>query len=112
MRLPILFPAPRFYLQLLFVSVCALGLAALEIGRTSMAAAQRNIVSSSADFMGAVMQLRFSLIERCAVLLFGGYLLFFLLRHDPYPRAVPGLLAIALPGYMRSRRTIQPTCPC
>jgi alpha-1,6-mannosyltransferase len=49
--------------------------------------------------MGTTMRLRFSLIERCAVLLFGGYLLFFLLRHDPYPRAVPGLLVIALPDY-------------
>src|SRR5829696_4337519 len=49
--------------------------------------------------MGTTMRLRFSLIERCAVLLFGGYLLFFLLRHDPYPRAVPGLLVIALPNY-------------
>src|SRR5215212_8090201 len=49
--------------------------------------------------MGTTMRLRFSLIERCAVLLFGGYLLFFLLRHDPYPRAVPGLLVIALPSY-------------
>jgi hypothetical protein len=32
MRLPMLFPAPRFYLQL-FVSACALGLAVFEIGR-------------------------------------------------------------------------------
>ena len=32
MQLPMLFPAPRFYLQL-FVSVCVLGLAVLELGR-------------------------------------------------------------------------------
>jgi hypothetical protein len=32
MKLPMLFPAPRFYLQL-FVSACALGVAVLEIGR-------------------------------------------------------------------------------
>jgi len=31
-QLPILFPAPRFYLQLLFVCMSALGLAALEFG--------------------------------------------------------------------------------
>jgi hypothetical protein len=33
MPMPMLFPALRFYMQLLFVSVCTLGLAALEIGR-------------------------------------------------------------------------------
>ena len=32
-RMPILFPAPRFYMQLLFLCVSALGLAALEIAR-------------------------------------------------------------------------------
>jgi hypothetical protein len=45
------------------------------------------------------MRRRFGPIERCGGLLFGGYLLFFLLRHDPYPRAVPGLLVVALPSY-------------
>ena len=54
------------------------------------------------------MQRRFGLFERCAVLLFGGYLLFFLLRHDPYPRAVPGLLVIALPGYIRAAAQFNP----
>src|SRR5688500_3684962 len=48
---------------------------------------------------GATMRRRFGPIERCGGLLFGGYLLFFLLRHDPYPRAVPGLLVVALPSY-------------
>ncbi len=33
LKMPSLFPATRFYLQLLFVIICALGLAALEIGR-------------------------------------------------------------------------------
>ncbi len=32
-RMPILFPAPRFYMQLLFLCVSALGLAVLEMGR-------------------------------------------------------------------------------
>jgi hypothetical protein len=48
------------------------------------------------------MRRRFGLIERCAVLMLGGYLLFFLLRHDPYPRPAPGLLVIALPDYVRA----------
>jgi hypothetical protein len=39
-------------------------------------------------------------IERAGVLLFGGYLLLFLLCHDPHPRIVPGLLAIAPAGYL------------
>ncbi len=47
------------------------------------------------------MQRRFGLIERYGVLLFGGYLLLFLLRHNPQPRPVPGLLAIAPPGYLQ-----------
>ena len=54
------------------------------------------------------MQRRFGLIERCGVLLFGGYLLFFLLRHDPQPRPVPGLLAIAPPGYLRAAAQFNP----
>ena len=54
------------------------------------------------------MQRRFGLFERCAMLLFGGYVLFFLLRHDPYPRAVPGLLVIALPGYIRAAAQFNP----
>ena len=33
MQLPMLFPGPRFYLQLLFVSVCVLGVVVLAIGR-------------------------------------------------------------------------------
>jgi hypothetical protein len=33
MQMPALFPAPRFYMQLLFVCVCGLGLAALEMAR-------------------------------------------------------------------------------
>jgi len=54
------------------------------------------------------MQPRFGLIERCGGLLFGGYLLFFVLRHDPHPRPAPGLLAIALPGYMRTVEQFNP----
>jgi hypothetical protein len=54
------------------------------------------------------MRLRLSLIECCGVLFFGGYLLFFLLRHDPHPRAVPGLLVIALPGYLRTAAQFNP----
>ena len=50
---------------------------------------------------------RLGLIERYGVLLFGGYLLFFLLRHDPYPRAVPGLLAI-VPGYLPAAARFNP----
>jgi hypothetical protein len=48
------------------------------------------------------MRLRLGLIECCGILLFGGYLIFFLLRHDPHPRPVPGLLAIAAPGYLQA----------
>ena len=33
MQMPMLFPAPRFYMQLLFICVSGLGLAALEMGR-------------------------------------------------------------------------------
>jgi alpha-1,6-mannosyltransferase len=54
------------------------------------------------------MQRRFDLIERCGVLLFGGYLILFLLRHDPQPRAVPGLLAIAPAGYLRAAAQFNP----
>jgi hypothetical protein len=53
------------------------------------------------------MRRQLDLIERCGVLLFGGYLLLFLLRHDPYPRAVPGLLAI-LPGYLPAAARFNP----
>jgi hypothetical protein len=45
------------------------------------------------------MRLRFGLLQRSALGLFIGYLLFFALRHAPQPRAVPGILAIA-PGYL------------
>src|SRR5262245_60897694 len=54
------------------------------------------------------MRRRSSFIERAAVLLFGGYLVFFLLRHDPEPRAVPGILAIAPPGYLLLAAQLNP----
>ncbi len=54
------------------------------------------------------MQRRIGLIERYGVLLFGGFLLFFLLRHSPHPRAVPGLLAIAPSGYLRAAAQFNP----
>lgn len=54
------------------------------------------------------MRRRSSFIERAAVLLFGGYLIFFLLRHDPEPRAVPGILAIAPPGYLLLAAQLNP----
>ncbi len=54
------------------------------------------------------MRLRLSLIERAGVLLFGIYLLLFLLRHDPNPRPVPGLLAIAPPGYLQTAAQFTP----
>src|SRR5215211_4473471 len=57
--------------------------------------------------MGLTMQRRFSLIGRWGVLLFGGYLLLFLLRHDPSPRSVPGLLAI-IPGYLPAAARFNP----
>ncbi|MEO7911336.1 MAG: hypothetical protein ABIV47_16955 [Roseiflexaceae bacterium] len=47
------------------------------------------------------MRRRLGLIERASIVLFGGYVLLFMLRHDPHPRPVPGLLALAPPGYMR-----------
>jgi hypothetical protein len=51
---------------------------------------------------------RLGLIERYGALLFGGFLLFFALRHDPNPRAVPGLLAIAAPGYLQAAAKLNP----
>src|SRR3954468_5149746 len=53
------------------------------------------------------MRRRLGLIERSGALLFGGYLLLFLLRHDPHPRPVPGLLALA-PGYMHAAAQFNP----
>jgi len=57
--------------------------------------------------MGAVMRLRFGLIERSGLYLLVGYLLYFLLRHDPQPRAVPGILAIT-PGYLAAATQFNP----
>ncbi|MDQ2995673.1 MAG: polyprenol phosphomannose-dependent alpha 1,6 mannosyltransferase MptB [Chloroflexota bacterium] len=53
------------------------------------------------------MRRQLSQIERAGVLLFGGYLLLFLLCHDPRPRIVPGLLAIA-PGYLPAAAQFNP----
>jgi hypothetical protein len=53
------------------------------------------------------MRSRFGLIERSGLALFVGYLLFFLLRHEPQPRAVPGILAIA-PGYESAAARLNP----
>src|SRR5690349_3344138 len=58
--------------------------------------------------MRVAMRLYVSAIGRYAVVLFGGYLLLFLLRHDPFPRAVPGVLAVAAPGYMRAAAQSSP----
>src|SRR5215213_9949283 len=54
-----------------------------------------------------MMPRRLSLIERAGVLLFGGYLLLFLLCHHPRPRIVPGLLAI-VPGYLSAATQFNP----
>ena len=54
------------------------------------------------------MRRHLGLIERAGVLLFGGYLLLFLLRHDPHPRPVPGLLAIAPSGYLPAAARFNP----
>jgi hypothetical protein len=51
---------------------------------------------------------RFGVLETCGVLLFAGYLVFFLLRHDPNPRAVPGILAIAPQGYLQAAALLDP----
>src|SRR5215213_2875595 len=54
-----------------------------------------------------MMRRRLGLIERAGVLLFGGYLLLFLLCHHPRPRIVPGLLAI-VPGYLSAATQFNP----
>jgi hypothetical protein len=54
------------------------------------------------------MRRRLGLIERSGVLLFGGYLILFLLCHYPRPRVVPGLLALAPPGYLRVAAQFNP----
>jgi hypothetical protein len=51
---------------------------------------------------------RFGVLETCGVWLLGGYLVFFLLRHDPNPRAVPGILAIAPQGYVQAVVSLNP----
>ncbi|HEU5102007.1 MAG TPA: hypothetical protein VFU22_23455 [Roseiflexaceae bacterium] len=53
------------------------------------------------------MRSRSGLIERSGLGLCVGYLLFFLLRHEPQPRAVPGILAIT-PGYLAAAEPFNP----
>jgi len=50
----------------------------------------------------------FGRFGRAGGLLFGGYLLLFLLRHDRPARPVPGLLAIAPPDYLRIAAQLNP----
>jgi hypothetical protein len=54
------------------------------------------------------MQLRGGTLNRYGIALLGGYVAFFLLRHQPIPKDVPGLLAIWPSDYLRMARQWSP----